>query len=96
MQLNQVVFCRTALIIFLNTLSPAISSPCPNGAVKLTGGDEYNGRVEMCLGGVWGSVCNNFNWRTTAAQVVCRTLGFNNTSESHVVLYRCFFIMSIS
>ena len=80
------MFCSTALYMYKYHFPPAISSLCPNGAVRLTGGDEYNGRVEMCLGGVWGSVCNNFNWRTTAAQVVCRTLGFNSTSKNHMIL----------
>ena len=33
------------------------------------------GRVEVCVGGVWGSVCSHF-WNFNDALVVCRQLGY--------------------
>eukprot|EP00731_Ephydatia_muelleri_P030938 Em0022g452a len=53
--------------------------PCVNGSVRLQGGREQNeGRVELCIGGEWGTVCDQ-GWNSTAAQVVCRQLGHPNT-----------------
>ena len=40
------------------------------------GGDtEYDGMVEVCYGGVWGSICPS-SWDSNDAKVVCRQLGY--------------------
>lgn len=33
-----------------------------------------SGRVEVCVSGVWGSVCNSGGWDAINAAVVCRQL----------------------
>ncbi|XP_034146892.1 neurotrypsin isoform X2 [Esox lucius] len=48
---------------------------CKQGSVRLQAGrSKLDGRVEVYLGGVWGSVCSS-DWDETDATVVCRQLG---------------------
>ena len=48
---------------------------CTNGTIRLADGQSANeGRVEICIDGVWGSVCDD-DWNTVSARIVCRELG---------------------
>ena len=56
--------------------APNTDDNCTNGEIKLVGGDtEYEGRVEVCYGSVWGSVCPS-SWDSNDAKIVCRQLGY--------------------
>ena len=51
---------------------------CTQGAVQLVDGrDEYEGRVEVCDGGKWKTVCDRM-WHKEEAMVVCRQLNYSN------------------
>lgn len=49
---------------------------CTNGDIRLVGGTSpTEGRVEVCVNNVWGSVCGD-SWRNTEAVVACQQAGF--------------------
>jgi deleted-in-malignant-brain-tumors protein 1 len=54
----------------------AMETNCSNGEVRLMDGSvPHEGRVEICLNGVWGSICSN-SWNNQDSNVVCGQLGF--------------------
>ena len=54
----------------------------------MNGSEAYEGRVEICLGGGWGTVCNS-GWDSVDAAVVCRELGFPTESKTLSEQYLC-------
>ena len=55
-------------------------SPCNHGNVRLVGGYmEYEGRVEICDNGRWGTVCDDSY--DTLPSIVCRQLAGNNSCK---------------
>ena len=52
-------------------------SDCEDGDVRLTGVLPNQGRVEICRGDIWGSVCNYY-FSAYDADTICRMLGYYN------------------
>ncbi|XP_035387466.1 neurotrypsin isoform X2 [Electrophorus electricus] len=62
---------------------PPVSGPL----LRLVDGESRKeGRVEVFMGGQWGSVCDD-GWNDVSAAVVCRQLGFVGVSKSRSMAY---------
>ena len=66
----------------MNEIQLTFTEFCINGHIRLAGGrDMYEGRVEICSNGLWGTIWGG-NWDSRDAKVVCRQLGFYQTYSS--------------
>ena len=57
-----------------------------NATRLVVGQNKFEGRVEVCEGGQWKTVCNR-RWGDEEAQVVCRQLGFLEDTRSELRPY---------
>ena len=59
---------------------------CNDNDVQLVGTDTpTQGRLEVCLYGVWGTVCDD-GWTDRNSEVVCRQLGYENSGKRHYIV----------
>ena len=53
---------------------------CNDGAIKLSGGSDTNGTLEICFNSVWGLVSLS-GWGEKDTEVTCGQLGFLREGE---------------
>ena len=58
----------------VNDVGISCQPACVHGDARLVGPSENEGRVEVCSGIRWGTVCDDF-WGTNDARVACKQAG---------------------
>ena len=68
---------------------PFVLAPCQTGQLRLVGAVLANeGRVEICINNVWGTICDDF-WERSDAAVVCQQLGYSIQGQYHKTVKPC-------
>ena len=61
------------------------TSNCLNATLRIVDGpNDLEGRLEVCLNNVWGTVCGT-SWGNNNAAVACRQLGYQPTGEEDFI-----------
>ena len=64
-----------------------VSGQCTTGDVRLVNGNNtYEGRLELCSAGIWGTVCS-FGFGLAEAIVVCTQLNLTSTCKCEIYMY---------
>ena len=70
------VITNNSLLIVLIS-SGAQGDSCTDGSIRLVNGSlNQEGRVEICVNNIWGSVCDS-GWDKSDALVICKQLGMS-------------------
>ena len=70
-----------------NIMHYSILACSTEGDIRLANGrNKFEGRVEVCQGGQWKTVCERW-WDNREADVVCRQLGFSGNLERRFIYF---------
>lgn len=73
-------FCENVLYskmrIYESLTTAPLGTECSSGVRLTDGTNEHEGRVEVCYGGYWSSLCAS-GWTENNTMVVCRQLGLS-------------------
>lgn len=70
-------------------MSIYLAVDCVEGDIRLVGGQgPYEGTVQLCISGEWGTICDDI-WGSSNAQVVCNQLGFNYSGKDSSLDHEC-------
>ena len=54
-----------------------VKDSCTTGSLRLIAEpNTHKGRIEICMDGVWGSICSRY-WDNNDARVACHQLGYS-------------------
>ena len=71
--------------LYYSVATDIFIAPCENGDIKLSGSsDPLQGRIEICMNQVWGTICDDF-WDVNDVAVICQQLGFSAEGD-HPIL----------
>ena len=75
---------KLAILLFYSRRSQplcciTVTIDCVHGSIRLagTGSSSAQGRVEVCINNVWGTVCDDF-WNSLDASIACWHLGYSS------------------
>ena len=83
--LNKPVFHFVTFLVTFFYCSVSAEECVIEGDVRLVDGRPSinEGRVEVCVDGEWGTVCDH-NWGSAEAQIVCNQLGLAAECEYYI------------
>ena len=90
---NFFIHCLTQYNMHYDIIEKEIECDGADNSLRLFG-DYSDGRVVMCIEGLWVAVCDD-NWGNSHADVVCRQLGHNG-SKSTVFPYKTSIIINFT